>query len=59
MKGEYLPFNDGWGIVGFSYICPECEYVSQFTDCEEGCQECGFNEPYVDPDDWYEGQLKQ
>ena len=57
MKGNYIPFNDGYGIVGYHYECPECGSVSSFQDCEEGCISCGFNEPYVDPDDWHDEWL--
>ena len=57
MKGRYVPFNDGYGIVGFGYVCPECNHESEFTTCEEGCEECEFSEPYVDPDDWYVDQM--
>ena len=53
MKGLYIPFNDGYGIVGYHYKCPECKHETRFTDCEGGCDECGFTEKYVDPDDWY------
>lgn len=56
MRGSYLPFDDGCGIVGYSYECPECGVSNSFTDCETGC-ECGFSEPYVDPDDWYTEQM--
>ncbi len=52
MKGRYIPFNDGYGIVGYSYECPECGKVSQFTDCDDGCEHCGFTEDYVDPEEW-------
>jgi hypothetical protein len=58
MKGKYIPFNDGFGIVGYGYLCPKCEHETKFTDCEEGCEKCGFSEEYVDPDDWYEKQIK-
>jgi hypothetical protein len=51
MEGKYIPFNDGFGIVGYHYECPKCEHVSQFTDCEQGCEKCGFKEPYEDPDE--------
>jgi uncharacterized protein (DUF983 family) len=59
MKGKYIPFNDGFGIVGYGYECPECEHHSLFTDCEEGCKKCGFKEPYKDPDDWFDEFLKE
>ena len=52
MKGEYLSFNDGYGIVGHHYKCPKCDHVTQFQDCEQGCEECGFSESYEDPDEW-------
>lgn len=54
MKGQYIPFNDGYGIVGYHYKCPKCDNVTKFTDCEDGCKKCGYSEPYKDPDDWYE-----
>ena len=58
MEGKYIPFNDGYGIVGFEYECPKCKHITLFVTCDVGCEECGFTEPYVDPDDWYEEQLK-
>jgi len=54
MKGKYIPFNDGHGIVGYGYECPECKHHSLFADCEQGCESCGFKEEYKDPDDWYD-----
>lgn len=57
MRGIYLPFNDGCGIVGYFYKCPECQHVTAFTDCEKGCEKCGFSEEYVDADDWYDEQM--
>ncbi len=33
MKGKYIPFNDGFGIVGYGYLCPKCEHETKFTDC--------------------------
>ena len=59
MKGQYIPFNDGFGIVGYGYKCPKCKHETKFTDCEEGCEDCGFNEPYEDPDDWYEEEMNK
>lgn len=60
MEGEYIPFNDGYGIVGFGYECPKCGHVTWFVTCEIGCEECGFTEPfYVDPDDWFDDFLKK
>ena len=58
MEGQYEPFCDDCGIVGYSYVCPKCNHTTYFTDCEEGCSECGFSEPYEDPDDWYENKIK-
>ena len=57
MKGEYIPFNDGFGIVGFGYKCPKCGEVTQFTNCDDGCANCGYFEKYEDPDDWYDNFL--
>lgn len=57
MLGSYLPFNDGFGIVGYGYECPKCGYTTQFTNCEEGCEKCNFSEPFVDPDDWYDDEM--
>lgn len=55
MKGKYIPFNDGFGIVGWHYKCPKCSHITTFiVDCSEGCEKCGFEEPAVDPNDWYE-----
>jgi len=57
MKGQYSPFNDGFGIVGYGYVCPKCKHETLFTDCEQDCKNCGFSEKYEDPDDWYEGEM--
>ena len=54
MIGRYIPFNDGCGIVGYGYLCPECEWHTLFTACDVGCEKCGYFEPYVDPDEWYD-----
>ena len=59
MKGRYVPFNDGCGIIGYSYVCPLCNYETRFTDCDEGCEKCGFTEAYVDADDWYDESIKR
>ena len=53
MKGKYVPYNDGWGIVGYHYICPKCKHTTRFTNCETGCESCSFSEGYIDPDDWF------
>lgn len=58
MIGKYVPFNDGYGIVGYGYECPRCDFVTQFTTSEEGCSECGFSEEYKDPDDWYDEEIE-
>ena len=46
MKGELLFVNDGWGIIGCHYECPECSHISKFIDEEElqECTMCGFKE---------------
>lgn len=54
MEGKYIPFNDGFGIVGYNYQCPKCSYISTLTVCDDGCDKCGFLEPFEDPDDWFE-----
>lgn len=59
MRGEYVPFNDGHGIVGYHYRCPECGCETPFADCEEGCGECDFSEPYEDPDDWHDKLIER
>lgn len=51
MLGKYIPFSDDCGIVGYHYECPKCEHITEFTDCEEGCENCKFSEPYTDPDE--------
>ena len=51
MRGKYIPWDDGYGIVGYSYECPECGHETRFTDCEEGCENCCYCEEYVDPDE--------
>jgi hypothetical protein len=54
IEGDYIPFHDGYGIVGYIYVCPKCNTHNPFQNCDEGCKKCGFKEPYVDADDWYE-----
>lgn len=54
MRGSYTPINDGCGIVGYYYVCPECKHETEFINCDSGCEKCGFSEPFVDPDRWYE-----
>lgn len=51
MKGDYIPIDDDYGTIGYYYQCPECGKRTPFVGCDEGCQYCGFSEPYVDPDD--------
>jgi len=58
MRGKYIPFSDDCGIVGYHYECPECEHVTLFTLSDEGCEDCGYNEGFVDPDEWYEKECK-
>ena len=58
MKGQYIPFNDGYGIVGYDYKCPQCGHETRFAFSDEGCEQCGFSEDYVDPDEWYDEQMK-
>ena len=57
MRGRYAPISDDTGIIGWMYLCPLCDHWTAFTTCEGGCCECGFTEPYVDPDDWYDAWL--
>lgn len=59
MKGRYIPFSDGFGFVGYSYVCPNCNHETPLVDCEEGCDWCGFTEEYVDPDDWYDKEMNK
>ena len=59
MRGSYIPFNDGCGIVGYHYVCPECKHVTRFADCEDGCDDCAFSEAYVDPDDWHDAEMAE
>lgn len=54
MRGAYIPFNDGCGIVGYGYLCPECGHETLFSDCDDGCESCDFSEPFEDPDEWYD-----
>ena len=58
MQGQYIPFNDGWGIVGYGYKCPACSHETLFTTSDSGCEVCGFSEEYVDPGEWYAEQMK-
>jgi hypothetical protein len=59
MEGIYLPLMYDFGIEGYTYKCPKCSHVNEFADCDEGCGKCGFSEPYVDPDDWYENEMSK
>ena len=54
MCGSYTPFCDGYGIVGWHYNCPKCKHETRFSDSEQGCEDCGYSEDYVDPDEWYD-----
>ena len=59
MKGYYLPFCDEVGMVGYNYICPECDNENILTNCDEGCENCNFSETYTDADQWYEEEMKK
>lgn len=59
MKGIHLPISDDYGIIGFSYKCPECNHENNFQDSDLGCQKCGFEEKYVDPEYWYDLEIKK
>jgi hypothetical protein len=50
MIGQYIPFNDGYGIVGYKYLCPRCNYLSNFTHTGY-CPKCKFHEITPDPDE--------
>lgn len=55
VKLNYVPFNDGYGIVGYHWQC-KCGETIQFVSGGEVCT-CGFVIPEVDPDDWYDEQM--
>lgn len=43
MKAELYGINDGWGIVGYGFECPNCESRSGFinyTESEHACEDC-------------------
>ena len=52
MKTNFITIDDGCGIVGIAYKCPECKKVSMFVihdDIEEdGCEHCGHKETFTD-----------
>ena len=58
MQGQYIPCNDGVGIIGYDYQCPICGHVTRFAFSDDGCEQCGYAEAYVDPDEWYDEQMK-
>lgn len=37
---EWIAENDGWGIVGWSFECPECGALNRFADHWEEILEC-------------------
>ena len=41
IKAIYYGLNDGFGIVGYGFICPSCKYANDFVDEEESEHECG------------------
>ena len=57
MIGSYIPFNDGYGIVAYHYVCGKCGYINEFQSCDEECNKCGFSEEWVMPDEWYEAEI--
>lgn len=59
MEGLYLPITDDYGIIGFSYKCPKCHHENNFSDSDDGCEKCDFEEDYVDPDEWYNLQMSK
>lgn len=54
--GYYVPFDDGFGVVGYFWRC-ECGGVIPFADQGDECK-CGRATPDdIDPDDWYDAEL--
>ena len=40
----FVAENDGYGIVGYSFICPYCDHFTRFVDEEDDgqvCESCG------------------
>jgi hypothetical protein len=59
MEGLYLPINDGEGIIGYAYVCPQCHSMTAFVSSDDGCGACEYHESHVDPDDWYEQEMSK
>lgn len=59
MEGQYIPFSDDYGIIGFNYLCPKCEHENLLQDCDDGCKECGFKESYTEPCRWYDNEMNK
>jgi hypothetical protein len=38
---EFYAENDGYGIVGWSFDCPYCNYANRFVDESDSDHECG------------------
>jgi len=56
MKGTYIPINDGTGIIGFSFKCPQCNHLNLFSS-NESCDACDLEQSYEDPDEWYDMEM--
>lgn len=52
----FIAENDGYGIVGYSFVCPYCEKFNRFVDeddYEQVCEECGKTSKHccLEPED--------
>ena len=52
METNFNTINDGCGIIGIGYYCPECKRESMFVDYDiiekTGCPNCGHKETFTD-----------
>lgn len=52
---RWVPFNDGYGIVGYGWDC-ECGVEHRFVSPGE-TMPCGFVVPNIDPDEWHAQEM--
>jgi len=42
---KWIGEDDGYGIVGYSFVCPQCKYFNRFHITEDPtvqCENCGL-----------------
>ena len=53
----WLPFSDGYGIVGWNWKC-DCGRIETLVLGGFICQ-CGIEMPDIDVDDWYDNEMEK